>query len=294
MRGRSIGAWGTALCCLLACFAVGCGGGETEAIGACGEDPILREEYDYLVARLGGDETETEALREAILPSVLEDRAILAAAKALLGIGVEDSAVEDAVDEGVEAAIESYGGKSEYRSALKEQSLTEHHLRRMLAVAELQRRAQEKLFEGTELADDTAFATWLKDAAHYARAERFTFRDSAAAEDFRAAVASGEDAETAAARLGGSAQKKAWYFLGLGGDAVDGAVFSLPADGTSLSAAVTLSDGTVAVFRRSSVSETDRDDMVAMQGLAVRDRLRDLAWEQLLGTYTDGLSVVWY
>lgn len=294
MRGRSIRAWAAALCCLLAFFAVGCGGKETEVVGTCGADPILREEYDYLVARLGGEETDAAVLREAILPSVLEDRAILAAADALLGLGAEDSAVKDAVDEGIEAAIESYGGKSAYRSALKEQSLTEHHLRRMLAIAELQRRAQEKLFAGTELADDKAFAEWLKDTEHHARAERFTFSDSATAETFRAAVAAGEDAERAAARLGGGAQKKTWYFLGLGGDAVDGAVFSLPADGTSLSAAVALSDGTFTVFRRFSVSETDRDDMVAMQGLAVRDRLRDLAWEQLLATYAEGLSVVWY
>lgn len=294
MRGRSIRAWAAALCCLLAFFAVGCGGGETEAVGICGENPILREEYDYLVARLGGEETDAAALREAILPSIIEDRAILAAANALLGLDAEDSAVKDAVDEGIEAAIESYGGKSAYRSALEEQSLTEHHLRRMLAVAELQRRAQEKLFEGTELADDKAFAEWLKDTEHHARAERFTFSDNATAEAFRAAVAAGEDAERAAARLGGSAQKKTWYFLGLGGDAVDGAVFSLPADGATLSAAVALSDGTFAVFRRFSVSETDRDDMVAMQGLAVRDRLRNLAWEQLLATYTEGLSVVWY
>lgn len=270
----------------------GCGSGkETEPVGSCGGDPILREEYEYLTARLGDGLSENEK-RERIAASLTEDRAILAAAKALLGLGIEDKQVQDAVDAGVDAAIETYGGKSAYKDALKEQSLTVHHFRRMLALAELQRLVQEKLFSGTELESETAFAAWLKNADNYARAEQFVFGTQAEAEAFLAAVAGGAAADECCEALGGQRRKAGWFFRGLGGEAVDNAVFSLPADGTTLSPAVE-QNGTFAVYRRAAVSETEREDMAAMQGLAVRDRLRDLAWEQLLETYSAGLSVSW-
>lgn len=59
----------------------------------------------------------------------------------------------------------------------------------------------------------------------------------------------------------------------------------------TLSGAVEQTDGSFAVYRRVAVSETEREDMAAMQGLAVRDRLRSLAWERLLASYSEGLEV---
>lgn len=264
----------------------------TEVVGDCGGDPILREEYDYLTARLG--ETVSEAEKRAQIENALiTDRAVLAAAKALLGLGIGDKQVQDAVDAGVDAAIDTYGGKSAYKDALKEQNLTEHFFLRMLALAELQRLTQEKLFAGTELESDTSFAAWLKNANNYARAEQFVFGTQAEAEAFLAAVAGGEAADECCGRFGGQRQKVGWFFRGLGGEAFDDAVFSLPTDGETLSGAVEQSDGSFVVLRRLAVSETEREDMAAMQGLAVRSKLRDLAWEQLLETYRAGLTVSW-
>lgn len=271
----------------------GCKSGkETEVVGSCGGDPILREEYEYLSAQLEDGLSEDEK-KEQIAAFLIEDRAILAAARALAGVGVDDQSVQDAVDAGVDAAIETYGGKSAYKDALKEQSLTVHHFHRMLAIAELTRLAQEKLFSGTELESETAFAAWLKNADNYARAEQFVFGTQAEAEAFLAAVAGGAAADECCEALGGQRQKAGWFFRGLGGEAVDAAVFALPADGTTLSHAVEQTNGCFAVYRRAAVSETEREDMAAMQGLAVRDRLRDLAWEELLETYSAGLTVSW-
>lgn len=270
---------------------LGCKSGkDTEVVGDCGGDPILYEEYRYLKARLGDGLSDEE--RNAQLDALLiEDRAVLAAAKALVGVGVDDESVQDAVDAGVESAIESYGGKSAYKDALKEQNLTEHHFRRMLAVAELQRLAQEKLFAGTELESDTSFAEWLKNANTYARAEQFVFANRADAEAFLAAVGAGESVDSACADRNGTRKKASYFYRGLGGEATDGAIFSLPDDGKTLSGTVEQKDGTAVVYCRVAVSETEREDMAAMQGLAVRNKLRDLAWEQLLETYRTGLQV---
>lgn len=276
---------------LLVCGALGCrNSADTEAVGSCGGDPILMEEYRYLVARLGDGLSKEEKDRQ-LVALLVEDRAVLAAAKALAGAGVNDRGVQDAVDAGVEAAIETYGGKSAYRDALKKQSLTEHHFRRMLAIAELTRLTQEKLFGGTELESDASFAAWLKNADNYARAEQFVFASRTDAEAFLAAAAAGESADSACGTFGGTRKKAGYFYRGLGGEAVDAAVFGLPADGVTLSGAVEQTDGSFAVYRRVAVSETEREDMAAMQGLAVRDRLRSLAWERLLASYSEGLEV---
>lgn len=276
---------------LLTCGMLGCKNSkDTEVVGNCGGDPILWEEYRYLVARLGDGLSKEEKDRQ-LVALLVEDRAILAAAKALAGAGVNDRGVQDAVDAGVEAAIETYGGKSAYKDALKEQSLTEHHFRRMLAIAELTRLAQEKLFSGTELESDASFAEWLKNAGNYARAEQFVFTTRADADAFLMEAAAGAEAGDSCKAHGGTVQKAGWFFRGLGGEAVDAAVFALPADGATLSPVVEQANGSFVVYRRVAVSETEREDMAAMQGLAVRDRLRDLAWEQLLASYSAGLEV---
>ena len=277
---------------LLLCFAAGCSGAERETVGICGGDPILREEYDYLAARLEAGLSE-EQIREQVTPALIEDRAILAAARALLdGLTPEDSAVQKAVDAGLEDAKKTCGGKSEFRAMLRERNLTEHHFRRLLAIAELQRLTQEKLFAGTELDSTSDFAAWLKNPAHHARAERYVFSTRADAEKFLSVCAAGRDPDAAVGDCGGEKRKAGDFFLGLGTEAEDAAVFGLPEDGATLSP-VTETGDSCTVFRRLPVSDTAREDVAAMQGLAVRDRLRDVKWNALLDEYRDQLTVSW-
>ena len=204
---------------------------------------------------------------------------------------MDDKAVKAAVKAGVKEAIAEYGGKDAYRAALAEQSLTEHHLKRMLAVAEIQRLVTEKLFAGTELENATSFAEWLTDDAHYARVERYDFRSEAEAEAFLAAAAGG-DADALYATCGGVKASASYCFLGLGGEELDKLLFALPADNTTLSAVIS-ERGMYSVYRRLSVSAEEREDMAALQGLAVRDELRSRRLDSLLAEYADGLTVEW-
>lgn len=279
---------------LLGCLLFGgCRDKGLEVVATCDGDPILQEEYDYLAAALATDGMTDEELRAAIAAAAVEDRAILAAARDLLdGKSIDDKDVQEAVDEGLESAVTDLGGKSAYRQALEEQSLTEHHLRRMLGIAELQRLLTETIFAGTELESDSAFAAWLKDSANYARVRQFRFDRADQAAAFAAAVAAGSDPDAACAENGGTALKASFCFRGLGTDAFDAAVFALPADGTSLSPAVE-EDGLFTVCLRLPVSETEREDMVALQGAAALDRLRNKAWNALIDSYARTLSVTW-
>ena len=282
-----------AVCLIIGPFAAGCTSANKEVVATCGGDPVLREEYSFLAGRLSDAGLGEDEIREKIAPSIIEDRAILAAGADLLdGLTVDDKAVKAAVKEGVRSAIENFGGKSAYRAALAEQSLTEHHLKRMLAVAEIQRLATEKLFAGTELESETSFAAWLKDDTHYARVERFDFRSAEEAEAFLAAVRNGGSADALYAAHGGTKAAASYCFSGLGGEELDALLFALPADNTTLSAVISDRE-TYSVYRRLAVSAEEREDMAALQGLAVRNELRSRRWESFLAGYEEKLTVEW-
>lgn len=277
---------------VLCLAAVGCRDAGRTVVGECHGDNILKEEYDYLAAGLDAGLSQAE-IRQAIEPAIIEDRAILAAAWALpASLSPESESVQAAVESGYEEAVTSAGGKKAFRIMLKERGLTDHHFRRMLAIAELERLLQIELFAGTELETESAFAAWLKDSAHHARAERFEFASAVEAERFLSAVLGGAEADAAVTDCGGTKRRASDFFLGLGGDAVDTAVFSLPEDSETLSGVVRAGD-VYAVYRRLPVTATEREDVAAMQGLAVRDRLRSLRWEAFLAPYRSDLHVNW-
>lgn len=283
-----------ALCLALLPLATGCTSANREIVATCGGDDVLREEYSFLAGRLAETGLSEEEIRTRIEPQIITDRAILAAGADLLdGLTVEDKSVKAAVKAGVKAAIEEYGGKDAYKTALADMGLTEHHMKRMLAVAEIQRLLTEKLFAGTELESEESFAAWLTDDAHYARVERFDFLTEEQAEAFLSAVRDGADADAVYAAHGGQKSSPTYCFLGLGGEDLDALLFALPADGETLSAAFEQTTGIVSVYRRLAVSETEREDMAALQGLAVRSRLRTLRWDAFLATYESGLEVSW-
>ena len=112
------------------------------------------------------------------------------------------------------------------------------------------------------------------------------------AERFLSAVSGGADADAAVTDCGGTKRRASDFFLGLGGDAVDTAVFSLPEDGATLSGVVRTGDG-YAVYRRLPVTAAERADVAALQGLALRDKLRSLRWESFLSPYRTNLRVNW-
>ena len=83
-----------------------------------------------------------------------------------------------------------------------------------------------------------------------------------------------------------------YCFLGLGGEELDKLLFALPADNTTLSAVIS-ERGMYSVYRRLSVSAEEREDMAALQGLAVRDELRSRRLDSLLAGYEEKLTVEW-
>ena len=111
---------------LVGLFAAGCTSANKEVVATCGGDPVLREEYSFLAGKLADADLGEEEIREKIAPSIIEDRAILAAGADLLdGLTVDDKAVKAAVRAGMKEAIAEYGGKDAYRAALAERSLTD-------------------------------------------------------------------------------------------------------------------------------------------------------------------------
>lgn len=162
--------------CLCLLFSA-CSGKDKKAVGVCGDYEILYEELRYVTlscrdemeqaAGGAGCDPDSPAFRaelEATVRTRLADSyVILAAVKERLpDLSLEDEAIQAAIDREIENATELYGGKSEFKKALKTMYMTEHLLRFSLGVAELQLRLTDSIAAGTESESETAYLAWLK------------------------------------------------------------------------------------------------------------------------------------
>ena len=188
--------------CLLGALS-GCASKEKRAVGSCAGYDVLYEELRYVAISIREQNNLSDAaeLKTAVIKQIAEDYAILVAAKTYFPeLSLEDPDIQKAVDEAVEDAIEEYGSKGKYKSFLKENHLTEHYARLLLARAKVELKWTEKLkqelFKDSELESKTAFLAWLN-AGNLMRARRIVVGDEAVANEIRADLAAGKSVEEA-------------------------------------------------------------------------------------------------
>lgn len=147
---------------LAVCFSMllslsACGSQNKKAIGTCAGYDVLYEELRYVTltykdmfAATYGEtiwdtpesaEQYRAELEETVWRMMLNNYAVLAACNLYGGRTAEDmnsDAIQDAVDEQMEEAIEAYGGKSAFKKQLKAFHMTENFMRFCLSVAQME------------------------------------------------------------------------------------------------------------------------------------------------------------
>ncbi len=186
--------------CLLSLLG-GCANREKEVVGSCAGYDILYEEVRFVALSERKEGQSAADLQAAVAARITEDYAVLTAAKEFFpDLTLDDSDIQKAVDAAVEEAIESYGSKSKYKTFLKGQNLTENYARLLLARAEVELKwrgeLEKRLFENTELENETAFAEWLADG-NLVRVRKIVAESEATAKEIRAALIAGKTAEEA-------------------------------------------------------------------------------------------------
>ena len=291
-----------ALCVLLVFPLFSCSNKEKKAVGTCGSYEILYEElrFEALTYRSKNPDCTAEELEAAVKKALAESYAIRAlCAEQLPDLDPDSKDIKKQVDEAFASAVESLGGKKEYKKYLKESYLTEHLMRRMLTSAQMQIELESKIFSGTELANNETLLAWLDDG-NYVRVRSFFFPLTDAdgtsmledAEEVRGKLQVGQkpdDVLTAAQKSAGAKYRPAeYYFRGMDGSEAEIAALSLQATG-DISAVISAPDGYYILIR----AENERDTLVNYQLTTVLDRYRSARLDELVAQAAASLTVVW-
>lgn len=264
---------------LLAGALGGCANKEKQVVGSCAGYDVLYEELRFaaLSEREGKSGAELEA---AVADRIAADYAVLTAAKAYFpDLTIGDPEIQKAVDAAVEEAIGSYGGKTEYKTFLKEHNLTESYARLLLARAEIELKwktcLEDELFAGSELETEAAFSAWLQ-AGNLVRVCRITTKSESVAQEICNDLAAGETVETAArGRDGVDISAKFYLVRGYSADE------DLEADAFALSRENPVGEilETEAGYRFLILEEVDFESFSAYQLSAYFRNMRNAAYE---------------
>lgn len=294
------------LCCLL--LLGSCSGKDRKAVAACAGQEVLYEELrfltltcrDRMAQKYGEDiwnssesaEAHRAELEETVWQTLADDYVVFAAARELLpGVSISDDDIQAAANQAVQNAITEAGGKSAYKSQLKESYLTEHLMQFFFASAVLEDRLSEKLFAGTELESETKLTEWLLDGnlvrarQIYVPAESNLGHGSAVAEDLRAKLLSGEPIDSVI----GEEEKKAgvlngtprYFVRGLTEEPILSVALSMKQAG-DVSEVVDNGEGFLFFIREEN--DTDR---LSVQISSYLSRLRDVRQKELLAGYRE-------
>ncbi len=279
-----------------------CSNASNKPVGSCGNYEIAYEELRYtaLTYRTRHPECTEEELQTEVKQNLLDQYAILMlCAEHLPGRGIDSPEIQTLVDQAVENAKEELGGKSAYKDYLKEHYLTEHLMRRMLAMTQLQIELENKLFAGTELESKETLLAWL-DSGNYVRVRRvfFPLTDGngnsmrSETERYLAGLREGGNPDTlitsAQAAAGAKCHQAEFFFRGLESAELENAAFSLRETG-AVSEIVTMQDGYYLLIR----TEDDRDTLVNYQLPTLLNRYRADRLDELAEEAAKELSVSW-
>lgn len=172
------------ICVALLLTLCACSSQDQKVIGSCAGYDVLYEELRYVTltykdmfaATYGEDiwstpesaEKYRAELEETVWSMMLNNYAVLATCNLYGGRTKEDlesDSIQEAVDEQINEAIESYGGKSAFQKALKQNYMTEHFMRFCLGVAMMENELYYDLTTNLALIENNAeaFSTWLRE-----------------------------------------------------------------------------------------------------------------------------------
>ena len=168
--------------CLVSCKSEWEKEGE-KVIGTCGEYDVLYEELRFVTLfykasfeetygeGIWDDPTTAEQYRDElealVWEKMLSNYVVLAACSnyKLTREDLESKAIQDAVDEQIQEAIEACEGKKEFQKTLQESYMTENLMRFMLGVEEMKKELSYVLKDdlGMIMKDQKEFLAWLDD-----------------------------------------------------------------------------------------------------------------------------------
>lgn len=281
-----------------------CADQSEEPVGSCGPYEILYEELRHyaLAYRNEHPDCTEEELQSAVKRELAEQYAVLVlAAEYLPDQSIDSEEMKTLVDQSLEEAKESLGGKSAYKDYLKENNLTEHLLRRMLAIAQLQIDLETRLFAGTELESAETLLAWL-DEGNYVRVRKIYFPLTDAegvsmlesAEEMRRTLLTDRDAtpdnviSSEQASAGVTCHQPEFLFRNMGDEPLNDAALRLERTG-DVSDVIVTADGYYLLVR----VEDDRDTLENYQLSAVLDRYRSDRFDAYIADAADTLEVTW-
>ena len=179
--GKRIAVCALALLLLLLCA---CSGNKQDmkVVGSCAGYDVLYEELRYVTLTykemfeatygegIWDDPATAEQYRaelEETVPRVmLNNYAVLAACRAnqITAEDFNSKSIQNAVDEQIAEAVDSYGGEEAFAEALREMYMTEHFLRFCLTVAQLENELRYSLIDINRIENDVdAFMNWIEE-----------------------------------------------------------------------------------------------------------------------------------
>lgn len=297
---------------LLLFLLVSCSPKNDKVIGSCAGYDVLYEELRYTVqnckkemADLYGEDiwnSEKNAdaykkeLKERVTVSLEKDYTLLAAAADLLpSLSPECEELAPEVEKNLEEAVESFGGKSEYKSALKELNLTEHFLRVQIGRTLIQMRLQDLVSDGTYAKNEETLLSYL-DGGNYRRVQKIVVSIDQnhhvlpvmeqAKRLQKDAVAGTLDLSSLGENV--SVSPPSYYYRGLGSENEETLIFGLQNVGDV--SEVTQIDGGYGFFIR---LDDEREFMVNNQLSTLLDRYREKQLADVLILYAKDVAFVW-
>ncbi len=281
-----------------------CADHSEEPVGSCGPYEILYEELRYhtMTYREEHPDCSEEELQAAVRQELAEQYAILElAAEYLPNQSIDSESMVTLVDQALEGAKESLGGKSALKDYLKENYLTEHLLRRLLAITQMQIDLETRLFAGTELESEETLLAWL-DEGNYVRVRRIYFPLTDAngnsmreqAEELRAALMDDRNADpddlisAEQAAAGAVCYQSEFLFRNMGDELLTEAAFRLWQVG-DVSNVLEAADGYYLLVR----VEDDREALENYQLPTVLDRYRSDRFDEWIAEAAGTLEVTW-
>ena len=281
-----------------------CADHSEEPVGSCGAYEILYEELRYHTLRYRDDHPDCgeEELQQAVKQEIAEQYAILVlAAEYLPGQSIDSEQMEELIDQTLEGAKESLGGNSAFKDYLKEHYMTQHLLRRLLAITQLQINLESKLFADTELESEESLLAWL-DQGNYVRVQRiyFPLTDSNGtsmreqAEAMRQALLTDWDADpddlisSEQAAAGVTCYQSEFLFRNMGDETLTEAALGLSQVG-DISDVIEEADGYYLLIR----VEDDRDALENYQLPTMLDRYRSDRFDEQIAEAAGTLEVTW-
>ena len=274
-----------------------CAGNTQKPVAQIGTEEILYEELRFQVLTYldkHKDATEEE-LRAAVTHKLLETYALIAlCAEHIPSTTLGSDAMETLVDTELAKAIAAFGDEKTFEDYLEEVYLTEHLMRRQLALTQMQVELENKLFKDTLLESKDTLMAWL-DQGNYVRVRRVFIplaMGEEAANAARIALAEGTTPEqlfTAEQKQAGATYSPAEYFYrGLTDSAEEQAALSLTSIGQAC--APVASEQGYTLFLR---VEDNRQTVVDYQVGSLLEKLREASLAPMVTEKAATLTLVW-